>query len=109
MLKLDEQSETATITVTRTGNINDTMKVDYETIDGTAVAGVDYVAASGNLSYKSGESSKTIQVKLNNSSSSSHQIKDFTINLKNPDKGVLGTPKSARVDIYRTEYSKMQT
>ena len=106
LLKLDEQSETATITVTRTGNINDTMKVDYETIDGTAVAGVDYVAASGNLSYKSGESSKTIQVKLNNSSSSSHQIKDFTINLKNPDKGVLGTPKSARVDIYRTEYSK---
>ena len=39
-----------------------TLTVDYTTSDGSAQAGVDYTAASGTLTFQSGESSKTIEV-----------------------------------------------
>ena len=39
-----------------------TLTVDYATSDGSAQAGVDYTAASGTLTFQSGESSKTIEV-----------------------------------------------
>ena len=38
--------------------------VDYATSDGTAQAGADYTAASGTLSFQSGDSSKTIDVSV---------------------------------------------
>ena len=39
-----------------------TLAVDYATSDGSAHAGVDYTAASGRLSFRTGESSKKIKV-----------------------------------------------
>ena len=36
--------------------------VDYATSDGTAVAGADYTAASGKLTFAAGETSKTVEV-----------------------------------------------
>ena len=39
-----------------------TLVVDYATSDGSAQAGVDYTAASGRLSFRTGESSKKIKV-----------------------------------------------
>ena len=39
-----------------------TLAVDYATSDGSAHAGVDYTAASGRLKFRTGESSKTIEV-----------------------------------------------
>ena len=39
-----------------------TLAVDYATSDGSAHAGVDYTAASGRLSFRTGESSKKIEV-----------------------------------------------
>ena len=36
--------------------------VDYATSDGTAVAGADYTAASGRLTFAAGETSKTVEV-----------------------------------------------
>ena len=39
-----------------------TLTVDYATSDGSAQASVDYTAASGTLTFQSGESSKTIEV-----------------------------------------------
>ena len=41
-----------------------TLTVDYATSDGSAQAGVDYTAASGTLTFQSGESSKTIEVSV---------------------------------------------
>ena len=38
------------------------MTVDYATSDGTAVAGEDYVAESGTLSFAPGETAKTVEV-----------------------------------------------
>ena len=39
-----------------------TVTVDYATADGSAHAGVDYRAASGTLTFRAGESSKTVEV-----------------------------------------------
>ncbi len=39
--------------------------VAYSTADGTATSGSDYVAASGNLTFAAGETSKTLQVTVN--------------------------------------------
>ena len=39
-----------------------TLTVDYQTADGSAHAGVDYTAASGTLTFQTGESSQTITV-----------------------------------------------
>ena len=39
-----------------------TVTVDYATADGSARAGVDYRAASGTLTFRAGESSKTVEV-----------------------------------------------
>ena len=39
-----------------------TVTVDYTTVDGTAIAGSDYVAQSGTLTFAPGETSKTIEI-----------------------------------------------
>ena len=51
-------------TVTREGPSGGSVTVGYSTTDGTAVAGQDYTAASGTLSFGTGEIYKTISVTL---------------------------------------------
>ena len=57
-----ENGVSAVITVVRTNFTNNLVSVDYTTSDGTAVAGQDYQAASGNLVFQPGETSKTFEV-----------------------------------------------
>src|SRR5262245_60461989 len=52
----------ATITVTLSHPTSVEVTVDYATADGTATAGMDYLATSGTLSFVPGETSKTITV-----------------------------------------------
>lgn len=64
----DEKQGTASF-VLRLGQVlgeatNGTITVDYSTRDGTALAGLDYVARSGTLSFVPGESTKTVVVDL---------------------------------------------
>jgi len=53
---------TATLTVTKSGTASGTLTVNYATADGTALAGSDYTAASGTLTFLAGDATKTIQV-----------------------------------------------
>jgi hypothetical protein len=55
-------TQTATFTVTRVGDSEQTATVDFATDDFTATAGSDYQAASGTLTFAPGETSKTIDV-----------------------------------------------
>jgi hypothetical protein len=66
---VNENGGTATITVTRTGGSDGTVGVHYATSDGTATAGSDYTAKSGDLSWTDGDSaSKTFTVSITNDS-----------------------------------------
>ena len=61
-----ENAGTITITVTRTANTNVAASVNYATANGSAVAGSDYSAASGTLSFAAGETSKTFLIPISN-------------------------------------------
>jgi uncharacterized delta-60 repeat protein/uncharacterized repeat protein (TIGR01451 family) len=52
----------AVITVLRTNYLESTVSVNYATENGTAMAGSDYVAASGTLTFANGETSKSFDV-----------------------------------------------
>lgn len=51
-------------TVSLSAPSSQTVTVNYGTVDGTAVAGSDYTAASGTLTFAPGETSKTITVQV---------------------------------------------
>ena len=53
-----------TFTVTRSGSTSGTSTVKYATANGTASSSSDYSAASGTLSFKPGESTRTVTVKV---------------------------------------------
>ncbi len=57
-----ESAGTATITVTRVSGSTGAVSVDFNTSDGTAIAGSDYIATSGTLNFADGETTKTITI-----------------------------------------------
>ena len=57
--------------------------VDYATADGTAVAGADYTAASGTLTFAPGETAKTVSVALLDDAIDEGK-ETFTLELSNP-------------------------
>lgn len=60
-----------------------TTKVSYATADGTALAGEDYVAVSGTLTFATGELSKGVVVPVNGDTTPEDD-ETFTLNLTNP-------------------------
>jgi hypothetical protein len=86
-----------TLTVTRPGNTGP-VSVKYTTQNGTARAGMDYVAVSGTLSFTT-ELSKTFTVSLLNNTLADG-LRSFTIALGDPSAGAeVGTPASATLTI----------
>jgi hypothetical protein len=59
-----EGDGTAAITLQRAAPAEGIAKVRWSTADGTAAAGADYTAASGEVTFARGESSKTVSVPL---------------------------------------------
>ena len=65
-----------------------TVTVDYATSDGTAVAGSDYTAASGKLTFNAGDTSQTVQVTvLTDQEDESDET--LTLTLSNPSQATL--------------------
>ena len=52
------------ISVVRTGDLNSVVTVQYETSNGEAVAGHDYIYTAGKLTFSSGERVKTVTVPI---------------------------------------------
>jgi hypothetical protein len=87
-----EDGGSATITVVRMGGTGGGVTVRYATSNGTGLAGTDYVARSGTLTFGVGETSKTFSVPvLVNAGSGAN--KSVVLTLSAPSVGVvLGTP-----------------
>jgi len=60
-----------------------TVTVDWATSDGTAIAGSDYIGASGRLTFAPGETSKTIEIAIADDAVEEGS-KTFTVTLSNP-------------------------
>ena len=65
-LVVDEAAGTANFVITLDRPSAGVVSIDYATKNGTALAGSDYVAASGTLKFAPGETAKTVKVGLIN-------------------------------------------
>jgi hypothetical protein len=78
-----EDAGIATFTITRSGDTSGVSSVDYATTQYTAVAGNDYVATSGTLTFTAGQTSKTVEVTVNNTVN--YEVNEiFYLDLTNP-------------------------
>ena len=63
-VSISESGGSVRLSVLRTGGSDGTVSVDYATINGTAIAGQDYVAQSGRLTFGDGETVKNIDITI---------------------------------------------
>lgn len=95
-----QNSTQLVVTVTRTTASGGTTSVTYATTGGTAVAGTDFTAEQGTLTWTDGDAaSKSFVVPISNANAFSG-TKSFGLTLSNPASGaMLGTPSTASVVI----------
>jgi sugar lactone lactonase YvrE len=78
----------ALFTVTLSAPFAEPVTVNYATTDGTAVAGTNYTATSGTLTFASGVTTQTIRVPILDSGSQTAAL-TFAVNLSNPQLATL--------------------
>ncbi|WP_225008345.1 beta strand repeat-containing protein [Novosphingobium percolationis] len=83
-------TKTLTFTVTLSSASVQTVTVDFATVDGTALAGSDYAATSGTLTFAPGELSKTVAVTVNGDLAVEAN-ETFTLHLSNAVNGTVAT------------------
>jgi hypothetical protein len=82
----------AIINVVRYNNTQGTTTVNYSTTNGTALAGIDYTASSGTLTFNDGVAQAAILVPLLRNTNATGDLL-FTVGLSNPSFAVqIGTP-----------------
>jgi hypothetical protein len=105
MYAISEDGGSASITVTRTEGSVGTVTVDFATANGSAMAGTDFTASSGTLTFGPGVTSRTIAVPiLNDADAEGDEILSLT--LSNPTGGVvLGGPSTTVLRINANDQS----
>jgi hypothetical protein len=95
-----QSAGSVTITVSRTTTAATPITIDYDTADGTAVAGSDYTGTSGTLQWaENNAADKSITIPISTAAAFSGS-KSFDIVLSNPSANAsLGSPGSASVAI----------
>lgn len=97
-----KSSGNASLTVTRSNGSTGPVSVSFATANGSAIAGSDYTATSGTLSWADGDTaSKTITVPLLNNPAA-NSSRDFFVNLSGPVNASLGAQSSANVTLTTT-------
>ncbi|MDR3456204.1 MAG: Calx-beta domain-containing protein [Verrucomicrobiae bacterium] len=87
------------LTVIRNRGTNGLMTVNYSTANGTALAGVNYIATNGILNFAPGQLAATIRVAITNDNMVDPQPSDFyfTVGLVETNNGAsLGSPSTAK-------------
>jgi len=93
-----ETDDQLVVTVYRMSGNDGDVTVDYATQDGSAKAGVNYVAASGTLTFEAGETSKTIALDILDDGEENAGDPAFSISLSEATGGAsLGNPSSAAI------------
>lgn len=82
-----------TFTVSLAAAYDQTVTVNFTTQDGTAIAGQDYLATSGTLTFAPGETTKTITVEIfGNETNATQYNREFYVNLS-------GASFNARINV----------
>ena len=93
---VDEDAGTATFNVVLTGNVPGGFTLDFATADGTAIAGNDYTANSGQLTFNGNDGeSHPINIAISDDSLI-EPTEGFTVNLSNISTALIGinTPQA---------------
>jgi hypothetical protein len=89
----------ALLAVSRTGGSTGPVTVDFATADGTALAGIDYTATSGTLSWTDGDTSpKTLSIPLLDNPTAGPE-RTLSVQLRNPQYGTLGELTTATLTL----------
>lgn len=96
---VSEGGGTVSIRIRRTGGSEGTVQLDYSTINGSAIAGQDYNARSGTLTFLDGQTVKTVNITIRDDADrESNEQFNFAIdNLRGS--GTLLAPRTATITI----------
>lgn len=97
-IEVDEGAGTEVVAVFLDAASNLTVTVDYASTNLTAIAGQDYTALSGTLTFAPGETSKNISFTILDDAVAEGP-EQFTITLSSPSNAALGTPATFTVTI----------
>lgn len=89
----DTGTSAARFTVTLSSPATQTVTAAYATSDGSALAGSDYDAAAGIVTFAAGETSKTIDVRVHGNTTAENN-RTFFVTLSNPSGAALGKPSA---------------
>ncbi|MBD1824918.1 DUF4347 domain-containing protein [Cyanobacteria bacterium FACHB-DQ100] len=103
---INENAGSATITVRRNGNTALAGSINYATSNDTATAGSDYTAASGILTFATGETSKTFTIALRDDAEGERN-ETVNVTLSNPSGGSLGTQPTATLSIADNDFGNI--
>lgn len=95
-----ENGASVTLAVTRTGGTDGAVSVDYFTTAGTALAGLDFVAASGRLTWTAGDGAARTFAVFIIDDLVVEPDKTFTVTLVNAVGAGIGSPATATVTIH---------
>ena len=95
---VNEASGVASFIVTRSGNTDNQDTVNFATANGTALAGADYTAMTGTLTFEVGDAVKTILVPIL-ADDIADDAEDFTLTLVEPSIGSSITDGDATATI----------
>jgi chitinase len=92
----DENAGTMSFSVLMTNGSASTQTVDVATADGTAVAGSDYTASSGTLTFTTGQTSKTVTVTIGDDAVNEAD-ETFTVGLTNGTIAIADTSATGTI------------
>jgi len=78
----DSGQATINLNLTLDSAVSQAVTVDYQTVDGTAQSGSDYVASNGTVTFTPGETSRAISLNIN-SDTLAEENETFSVNLSN--------------------------
>ena len=96
--QVNEANGTAEVTILRTRGSSGIVSVDYRTVDAAAIAGEDYTAVEGTVTFADGETSKTIAIPLIDDDEV-ESTQDFSFTIDNVIGATLLVPRTALISI----------
>ena len=105
-ISVNESAGSLPVTISRTGGNTGTLTVTCATRDGSAVAGINYVATNSSLTWTNGENSvKQIVVSILNTNVINTNLQ-FTVNLSATNSGMLGLVTNLSVMVQPSPYKQ---
>ncbi len=95
--QVNRNAGTVTLTITKSGSTGQPVTVNYYTTDGAALAGTDYTAKSGQITFQPSDTAKTITIDIKDAPA--YKDKSFYVNLSVPVNATIGANASATVTI----------